>query len=109
MNHAPLLARVPFCFQARKWCPPTGKSAPVLVNWMVGLLRTSETLPTGPHDREVVLSGYQLLRLLLIAVAEIRVMVIAEVDTQALFGVTDRPAESRGLIRGSVAPGEGRH
>ena len=32
MNHAPLFARLPFCFHTRKWCPPAGGSVPVRVN-----------------------------------------------------------------------------
>ena len=62
---------------------------------MFGLLRTSETLPTGPHDWEVVLSGQELLHLLFVAVSEICIMFTAKVDAQALFGVTDRPADRR--------------
>ena len=57
--------------------------------WDVG--RTSETLPTGPHDREVVLSGQELLRLLVVAVSEICIVFVAQVNAHALFGETDGP------------------
>lgn len=46
----------------------------------VDLLRTGETFPTGPHDWEVVLPGYDVLRLLLIAVSKICLVLIAQVD-----------------------------
>lgn len=36
MNHAPLLARVPFCFQARKWCPPIQESVAIAGKEMLG-------------------------------------------------------------------------
>jgi len=93
MNHAPLLARVPFCFQTRKWCPPAEKSVPVRVN---AILRTCETFPTGPHEWEVVLSGQELLLLLVVPVSKIRVMLVAQVDAQTLFRKTDRPADREG-------------
>jgi len=57
--------------------------------WVV--LRTSETLPTGPHDRKVVLSGQELLYLLVVTISKVRVMLIAQVNAQTLFGVADRP------------------
>ena len=55
-------------------------------------LRTGETLPTSPHDWEVVLSGQELLHLLVFPVSKIRVMLVAQVNAQALFGKPDRPA-----------------
>jgi len=62
------------------------------------MLRTSEALPTGPHDWEVVLPGQELLRLLFVAVTKIRLMLIAQVNAQTFFRVADRPAD-RGSIR----------
>ena len=59
------------------------------------MLRTSEALPTGPQNREV-LSGYIPLYLLFVAVTKIRVVLIANVNAQTLFRVTDRPADREG-------------
>ena len=60
-------------------------------------MRTDETLPAGPHDWEVVLSGQELLHLLVVAVSKIRVMLISQMNAQALFGVPDRPVDRRGV------------
>lgn len=60
------------------------------------MLHTSETLPTSPHDRKVVLPGYELLYLLVVAVSEIRIMLIAKVNAQTLFGETNRPGDREG-------------
>lgn len=57
---------------------------------------TSETLPAGPHDWEVVLSGQDMLHFLVVAVSEVRLMLISQVNAQALFGVTDRPGDRAG-------------
>lgn len=67
---------------------------------MSDLVLTSEAFPTGPHKWEVVLSGYELLSLLLITVPKICVVLIAQVNTQALFGVTDRPVDRKGQSGG---------
>jgi len=45
-------------------------------------LRTSETLPTGPHEWKVVLSGQEMMFLLVIPVSEICAMVVAQVNAQ---------------------------
>ena len=57
------------------------------------VLRTGETFPTSPHDWEVVLSGQELLHLLVVAVSKICIVLISQVNAQALFGVTDRPID----------------
>ena len=60
------------------------------------MLRTSETFPTGPHDWKVVLSGQELLFFLVISISKIRVMLVAQVNAQTLFGKPDRPADREG-------------
>jgi hypothetical protein len=75
MNHAPLLARVPFCFQARKWCPPVAGLVAVQVNGGI-TLRTGETFPAGPHDREIVLSSQKMLLLLVVAVSKVCIVLV---------------------------------
>ena len=60
------------------------------------MLRTSETFPAGPHDWEIVLSGQNMLHLLVVAVSKVCLMLISQVNAQALFGVTDRPADREG-------------
>ena len=58
--------------------------------------RTSETLPAGPHDREVVLSGQDMLHFLVVAISKICLVLISQVNAQALFRVTDRAADRAG-------------
>jgi hypothetical protein len=60
------------------------------------MLRTSEALPAGSHDWKVVLSGQELLHLPVVAVSKICIMLISQVNAQALFRVTDRPADREG-------------
>lgn len=65
------------------------------------MLRTGETFPAGPYDREVVLSSQEMLLLLVVAVPEVRIVFVSQMDAQTLFGITDRPADQRGQLVGS--------